>query len=144
MSEPNVLVNFRLDKEKPLRVRWLATDGVPGDGYKAQVTTVVLPDNVRLTMDSSAILEQAHADPGGGIGAYFVTFNGMVGYAADHADRAKVDAFEDQEIEYELDFIHEESGRVAVADEDFKIIDKPRGWAHKLSKRAPSQASSPE
>jgi len=140
MSEPNVLVNFRLDKEKPLRVRWLATDGVPGDGYKAQVTTVVLPDNVRLTMDSSAILEQAHADPSGGHGAYFVTFNGMVGYAADHADRAKVDAFEDQEIEYELDFIHEESGRVAVAEEDYKIIDKPRGWAHKLTKRAPSQA----
>jgi hypothetical protein len=140
MSEPNVLVNFRLDKEKPLRVRWLATDGVPGDGYKAQVTTILLPNNVRLTMDSSAILEQAHADAGGGIGAYFVTFNGMVGYAADHADRAKIDGFEDQEIEYELDFIHEESGRVAVAEEDYKITDKPRGWAHKLSKRAPSQA----
>ena len=140
MSEPNVLVNFRLDKEKPLRLRWLATDGVPGDGYKAQVTAVVLPDGIKLAMDSSAILEQAHADPTGGLGAYFVTFNGMVGYAADHADRAKVDAFEDQEIEYELDFIHEESGRIAVTDQDFKIVDKPRAWAHKLTKRAPSQA----
>ena len=139
MSEPNVLVNFRLDKEKPLRLRWLATDGVPGDGYKAQVTAVVLPDGIKLAMDSSAILEQAHADPTGGLGAYFVTFNGMVGYAADHPDRAKVDGFEDQEIEYELDFIHEESGRIAVTDQDFKIVDKPRAWAHKLSKRAPSQ-----
>ena len=48
MSEPNVLVNFRLDKEKPLRLRWLATDGVPGDGYKAQVTAVVLPDGTKF------------------------------------------------------------------------------------------------
>jgi len=140
MSEPNVLVNFRLDRDRPLRVRWLATDGVPGDGYKAQVTTIILKNGTRLEMDASAIMEQTGPDAAGGIGAYFVTFNGMVGYAADHADRAKVDAFEDQEIEYELDFIHEESGRVAVAEEDYKIIDKPRGWAHKLTKRAPSQA----
>ena len=139
MSEPNVLVNFRLDKDKPLRVRWLATDGVPGDGYKAQVTGVVLPDGARLEMDSSAILEQAHPDPGGGLGAYFVTFNGMVGYAKDHPDRKHIDAFEDQEIEYDLEFVHEESGRRAVDTEDFKIVDKPRGWAHKLTKRAPSQ-----
>jgi len=140
MSEPNVLVNFRLDKEKPLRLRWLATDGVPGDGYKAQVTAVVLPDGTKLAMDSSAILEQAHADPSGGLGAYFVTFNGMVGYAADHPDRAKVDGFEDQELDYELDFVHEESGRIAVTDEDYKIVDKPRARAHKPSKRAASQA----
>jgi hypothetical protein len=139
MSEPNVLVNFRLDKDKPLRLRWLATDGVPGDGYKAQVTTIQLPDGVKLQMDASAIVEQTHADPSGGLGAYLVTFNGMVGYAHDHPDRKHVDAFEDQEIEYDLEFVHEESGRVAVAQEDFKIVDKPRAWAHKLSKRAPSQ-----
>jgi hypothetical protein len=142
MSEPNVLVNFRLDKEKPLRLRWLATDGVPGDGYKAQVTGVLLPDGARLTMDSSAIMEQAHPDPSGGRGAYFVTFNGMVGYAADHPDRKHIDAFEDQEIEYDLEFVHEESGRRAIDNEDFKIVDKPRGWAHKLTKRAPTQPAS--
>ena len=42
MSEPNVLVNFRLDKDAPLRFNWLATDGVPGDGYKAQITAIKL------------------------------------------------------------------------------------------------------
>ena len=30
MSEPNVLVNFRLDTDRPMRLRWLATNGVPG------------------------------------------------------------------------------------------------------------------
>ncbi len=140
MSEPNVLVNFRLDKDKPLRVRWLATDGVPGDGYKAQVTAIQLVDGATLAMDASSILEQAHADAHGGIGAYYVTFQGMVGYAADHPDRAHIDAFEDQEIEYAFDFVHEESGRIAVADEDFKIVERPRGRAHKLPGRAPTNA----
>ncbi len=139
MSEPTVLVNFRLDKDTPLRVRWLATDGVPGDGYKAQVTAIQLPDGVSLAMDPSSILEQSHADSAGGLGAYLVTFQGMVGYAHDHPDRAHVDALEDQEIDYAFEFIHEQSGRVAVDDEDYKIVARPRGRAHKLIQRAPSQ-----
>jgi len=61
-------------------------------------------------------------------------------FPADHPDRAKVDGFEDQEVEFELDFVHEESGRIAVTDEDYKIVDKPRARAHKPSKRAASQA----
>ena len=139
MSEPNVLVNFRLDKEKPLRLRWLATDGVPGDGYKAQVTAVVLPDGAQLAMDSSAILEQAHADPSGGLGAYFVTFNGMVGYAADHPDRAKVDALRGSGDRVRPRFRPRGVGpRSPSTNEDYKIVDKPRGWAHKLT-----QASRP-
>src|SRR5262249_45393487 len=84
MSEPNALVNFRLDRDRPMRIKWLATDGVPGDGYKAQVTTIRFDDGATLEMDSSAILEQAAPDPAGGIGAYLVTFNGMVGFAGDH------------------------------------------------------------
>ena len=139
MSEPTVLVNFRLDQDKPLRVRWLATDGVPGDGYKAQVTAIQLPEGVSLVMDASSILEQSHADVSGGLGAYVVTFQGMVGYAHDHPDRAHVDGFEYQEIDYVLEFIHEESGRVAIDNEDYKIVERPRGWAHKLNKRAASQ-----
>ena len=139
MSEPTVLVNFRLDKDHPLRVRWLATDGVPGDGYKPQVTAIQLSGGVQLAMDASSILEQSQADSSGGLGAYLVTFQGMVGYAHDHPDRAHVDAFEDQQIEYVLEFVHEQSGRVAVDNEDYKVVDRPRGWAHKLTKRAPSQ-----
>lgn len=136
MSDPNVLVNFRLDKDLPLRLRWLATDGVPGDGYKAQVTAIRLPDGTRLAMDSSAILEQTAPDAGGGLGAYLLTFNGMVGYASDHPDRKIVDALEDQEIDYELEFLHDETGAAAVENEDYKIVERPRGWAHKLTKRA--------
>ena len=135
MSEPNVLVSFRLAKDQPLRLRWLATDGVPGDGYKPQITVIKLSDGSKLAMDRTAILEQTAPDPAGGMGAYLMTFNGMVGYAADHPDRARVDALDDEEIEYELELTHDESGRVALEHQDYEILDRPRGRAHKLSRR---------
>ncbi|HEX2690827.1 MAG TPA: hypothetical protein VHN14_29635 [Kofleriaceae bacterium] len=135
MSEPNALVNFRLDRDRPMRIKWHATDGVPGDGYKAQVTVIKLDDGAILEMDSSAILEQTAPDPAGGIGAYLVTFNGMVGYASDHRDRARIDKLEDEEIDYEMIFLHEDDGRIAVEGEDYEIRDRPRGMAHKLTRR---------
>jgi hypothetical protein len=135
MSEPNALVNFRLDRDRPMRIKWHATDGVPGDGYKAQVTVIKLDDGAILEMDSSAILEQTAPDPAGGIGAYLVTFNGMVGYASDHRDRARIDKLEDEEIGYEMVFLHEDDGRIAVEGEDYEIRDRPRGMAHKLTRR---------
>src|ERR1044072_6882458 len=101
MSESNALVNFRLDRDRPMRIKCMATDGVPGDGYKGQVTTIRLPDGSTLEMDSSAILEHAAPDPSGGIGAYLVTFNGMVGFAADHPDRARIDKLDEDEIGYD-------------------------------------------
>ena len=135
MNEPNVLVNFRLDRDRPMRIKWHATDGVPGDGYKAQVTAITLDDGSRLQMDSTAILEQTAPDAAGGIGAYLVTFSGMVGFAGDHPDRARIDKLEDEEIGYEMAFIHEEDGRIAVEGEDYEIRDRPRGMAHKLTRR---------
>jgi hypothetical protein len=135
MSEPNVLVNFRLDRDRPMRIKWLATDGVPGDGYKAQVTAIKLDDGATLEMDSSAILEQTAPDPSGGIGAYLVTFNGMVGFAADHRDRPRIDKLEDEEIGYDMVFLREDDGRLAVEGEDYEIRDRPRGMAHKLTRR---------
>ena len=135
MSEPNVLVNFRLDKDRPLRLKWLASDGVPGDGYKAQVVAVTLPGGGRLAMDESAIMEHTAADPAGGLGAYAMTFTGMVGFAADHPDRPLVDALVDGEISYELEFVHDDSGRVAVEGEDYRIVDRPPGQVHKLTRR---------
>lgn len=135
MSEPNALVNFRLDRDRPMRIKWHATDGVPGDGYKAQVTVITLDDGSNLEMDSSAILEQTAPDPGGGIGAYLVTFNGMVGYASDHPDRARVDKIEDEEIGYDMIFLREDDGRVAVEGEDYEVRERPRGMAHKLTRR---------
>src|SRR5262249_26212851 len=135
MSEPNALVNFRLDRDRPMRIRWHATDGVPGDGYKAQVTIIKLPDGSDLEMDSTAILEQTAPDPAGGIGAYLVTFNGMVGYASDHPDRSRIDKLEDAEIAYDMIFIREHDGRVAVQGEDYEIREHPHGMAHRLSRR---------
>jgi hypothetical protein len=136
MSEPNALVNFRLDRDRPMRLKWLATDGVPGDGYKAQVTAFKLDDGAVLEMDASAILEQTAPDPAGGIGAYLVTFNGMVGYASDHPDRARIDQLEDEELAYDLIFLREDDGRIAVEGEDYEIRDHPFAMAHKLSKRS--------
>ena len=135
MSEPNVLVNFRLDRDRPMRIKWLATDGVPGDGYKAQVTVIKLDDGATLEMDSSAILEYAAPDPGGGIGAYLVTFNGMVGYAADHRDHARVDQLLDEEIGYDMVFIRERDGELAVEGQDYEVREHPRAMAHKLTRR---------
>jgi hypothetical protein len=135
MSEPNALVNFRLDRDRPMRIKWLATDGVPGDGYKAQVTVIKLDDGSTLEMDSTAILEQTAPDPAGGIGAYLVTFNGMVGFASDHPDRARVDKLGDEEIGYDMAFIREDSGRIAVEGEDYEVRDCPRAMAHKLTRR---------
>lgn len=134
MSATNVLVSFRLDRTQPLRLRWLANDGVPGDGYKAQITAIKLVDGVRLSMHSSAILEQTTKDPDGGTGAYTLTFNGMVGFASDHPDRASVDTLTEQDVEYEVEFVHDESGRIAAEDTDFKIVERPRGVARKVSK----------
>ncbi len=134
MSEPAVLVNFRLDKESPLRFRWLATDGVPGDGYKAQITAIKLAGGGVLEMDGSSIVEQTAPDAAGGLGAYLLTFSGMVGYAADHPNRKQIDKLDDQQIEYDLVFVHDDSERVAIENEDYKIIDRPRGWLRKLSK----------
>lgn len=134
MSEPNVLVNFRLDKEAPLRFRWMATDGVPGDGYKAQVTAIKLEGGGVLEMDGSSIVEQTAPDAAGGLGAYMLTFSGMIGYAADHPNRKQIDKLDDQQVEYDLVFVHDDSERVAIENEDYKIIERPRGWLRKLSK----------
>jgi hypothetical protein len=133
MSASNVLVSFRLDRDRVVRLKWFATDGVPGDGFKAQVTAIKLMDGGRLAMDKSAIMEHTAPDPEGGLGGYQMTFNGMVGFASDHADRKVVDKLVDQEIEYDLEFVHDESGRVAVENTDYRIVERPRGLAKKLT-----------
>jgi hypothetical protein len=91
-------------------------------------------------MDHSAILEQTAPDPGGGIGGYLVMFNGMVGFADNHPDRKHVEALTDAEIEYVLTFVHEDDGRVAVENEDYRVLDRPAAMAHKISGRTPTNA----
>lgn len=134
-SEPNVLVSFRLDRERPLRVRWLASDGVPGDGYKAQVTAIVLADGTRLAMHGTSIIEQSQPDAAGGKGAYLVTFNGVVGYGASHEHRGVVEKLGEAEVDYEVEFTRDDGAGAAVPDQDFKIVDKPRAMARTMSHR---------
>lgn len=122
------MVSFRLDRDTPLRVRWRATDGAPGDGYKAQVTAIVLPDGTRLAMHNSSILEQTQSAGGD---EYTVTFTGMIGYAEDHADFAHVSSLTDVDVDYELEFVHED-GRTAAAG-DYEILDRPRARAKNLA-----------
>lgn len=135
----NVLVNFRLNPDRPLRLKWLATDGVPGDGYKAQITAVWI-GATKLELDTSAILEQTAPDPAGGLGGYLMTFNGMVGYAEDHPDRKHVEALDDAEIKYDLTFVHEDTERLAIEDEDYKVLERPPAMAHKISGRGATNA----
>jgi len=129
MSEP-VMLRVVLGRETPMRLRWLATDGVPGDGYKAQVTAIVLPDGTRLAMHGSSVLEQTQ-QAGGDM--YTVTFTGMVGYAHDHSDYAHVEKLGDAEVDYEIEFVHDE-GRSASPD-DYEVIERPRALAENLAKR---------
>src|SRR3954447_15018429 len=128
MSEPAILVNFRLDHGTPLRFKWLAHDGTPQDGYKAQIVAIELADGVKLAMDGSAIMEQVVPDPLGGVADYLLTFNGMVGFPKDHPDRAKVDAIVEQQIDYTLSFVHDD-GRVADEGKDYTISERPRAMA---------------
>jgi hypothetical protein len=64
-----------------------------------------------------------------------VTFNGMVGFAADHPDRRRIDQVDDGEIDYDLAFVKEEDGSVAVEDQDYRVVDRPRGAVHKLTRK---------
>lgn len=134
MSESNVLVSFRLDRDRPMRVKWLATDGVPGDGYKPQVTAILLADGTRLGMHGTSIMEQVNPDAAGGIGGYALTFSGVVGYAPDHVDRARIDRLGEEEADFELELVHED-GRVAVENRDYRVVDRPRAIARNLSHR---------
>lgn len=124
-----IMLRVVLGRDNPMRVRWLATDGVPGDGYKAQVTALVLPDGTRLAMHGSSIMEQAQQAGGD---TYAITFTGMIGYAKDHADYAHVEPLVDAEVDYEVEFVHEE-GRNASPD-DFEVVDRPRAIATNLAR----------
>jgi len=136
VSEPNVLVNFRLDRDRPMRIEWRATDGTPGNGYKAQVTAITLADGARLAMDRSAILELTALDPEGGPSDYLVIFNGIVGFAPGHRDRARIELLQDEQIAYDVVFFRDEDGQMALEGEDYVVRDRPRATARKLARHA--------
>lgn len=128
----NILVNFRLDHATPIRVTWKAADGTPTDGYKPQITAIELADGGVLAMDGSAILEQAVPDPLGGVSDFLVSFTGVVGFPADHADRARVDKIVEEQVGYRLTFVRGDDGHVAVEGTDYTIVERPAAMARKL------------
>ncbi|MBA3503577.1 MAG: hypothetical protein M4D80_27655 [Myxococcota bacterium] len=128
MSE-QVMLRVVLGRENPMRVRWRATDGAPGDGYKAQVTALVLPDGTRIAMHGSSVLEQAQ--PVDDDGEFAVTFTGMIGYAPEHADYEAVEKLSDTDVDYEIEFVHED-GHTAGADA-FDVVERPRATATNLA-----------
>ena len=121
-----------LGRENPMRVRWRATDGAPGDGYKAQVTALILPDGTRLAMHGSSILEQAQPAPDDD-GEFAITFTGMLGYAPEHADYAHVAKLSEADVDYEFEFVHDD-GHTA-ADDAFDVVERPRATATNLAHR---------
>jgi hypothetical protein len=130
-AKANVLVNFRLDPATPIRVAWMAADGTPTDGYKPQITAIVLANGARLAMDASAILE--HATAGAGAGEFAISFTGMVGFAADHADRARVEGIAAEEaVDYEIAFVRAEDGKLAALGTDYTVTARPQATARKL------------
>jgi hypothetical protein len=126
----HVLLNFRLDRAHPIRVRWLAKDGAPREGYKAQITCIVTAHG-RLPMDHTAIVETTARDGE----RYVVTFSGMVGYPEGHRDRPVVDKVTDGDVAYELGFFRAD-GSAAVAGEHFAIEDAPPAHVHRVDKAA--------
>jgi hypothetical protein len=128
----NVLVSFRLDRERPIQVRWLATDGTPGAGYKPQIVAIILPGTPggRLVMDPSAIVETATLDPDR-VDHYLVAFSGMVGYPEGHRDRELVDALTEAEVRYELAFVRDD-GTTATAGAQYQLVAEPPAHARRL------------
>jgi hypothetical protein len=61
----------------------------------------------------------------------------MVGYASDHPDRVRIEKLDSEEIAFDIIFLREDDGRIAVQGEDYEIREHPRAMAHKLSSRRP-------
>ena len=113
---------------------------MPGDGYKAQITAVKL---ARLHAGDGR-LGDPRADRAGSRRRHRrlhgdVQRHGRVRARITRISR-RVEALTDAEIEYELEFVHDETGRIAVENEDYKILERPAGMAHKISGRAGTNA----
>lgn len=127
-----VMLHFRLEHAEPIRVEWRALDGTPLDGYKAQITAIILADGTRLPMDASAIVEQVVADPLGSITDFLISFTGLVGYAADHPDRAKLDRLVEEPASYVLEFVRDRDGAVAEEGVGYLVVERPAAMARRL------------
>src|SRR5262245_50267385 len=120
----NVMIAFQLRGDTPIRISWKATDGSPGDGYKAQITAIILPDGKRISIRPNDIVEAVVPDPATAEHDYNMSFAGVVTYPPDHADYAVVSTVDEDRVGYDLEFVRPD-GTKATEDEDFVIRDRP-------------------
>jgi hypothetical protein len=128
-----VMIAFQLKADTPVRVSWKATDGVPGDGYKSQITAVILPDGKRITIGANEIVEACIPDPASAAHDYILSFAGVVTYAPDHPDHPVVAAIDEDRVSYDLEFVRPDGSR-ATEDQDFEIRDRPPALAARIKR----------
>jgi hypothetical protein len=126
-----VRIAFQLKADTPVRISWLAQDGAPGDGYKSQITAIILPDGKRITIGANEIMEACIPDPASAERAYILSFAGVVTYAPDHPDHAVVAAIDEDRVSYDLEFVRPD-GTTAAEDSDFEIRDRPPALAARI------------
>lgn len=128
-----LMIAFQLKADTPVRIRWRATDGAPGDGYKSQITAIILPDGKRITIGANEIVEACIPDPASADRDYNVSFAGVVTYGEDHPDYAVVSLIGEDRVEYDLEFVRRDGTR-AVEGEDFAVRERPPALAARLAR----------
>ena len=129
-----VMIAFQLKADNPVKITWKAQDGAPGDGYKAQITAIILPDGKRITIGASEIVEAVVPDPASADHDFNLSFAGVVTYTGDHPDHAVVAALDEERVGYDLSFVRPD-GTAAEEDVDFVVNDRPPGLAARMGKR---------
>jgi len=128
------MIAFQLKADSPVRISWKAQDGTPGDGYKSQITAIILPDGKRITIGANEIVEACIPDPASAARDFNLSFAGVVSYAADHPAFSLVDAIDEDRVSYDLEFVRPDGSR-AVEDQDFEVVSRPPALAARMSKR---------
>jgi hypothetical protein len=129
-----VMIAFQLKADAPVRIAWKAQDGTPGDGYKSQITAIILPDGKRVTIGPNEIVEACIPDPASAAQDYNLSFAGVVTYADDHPAFAVVGTIDEDRVGYDLEFVRPD-GTTATEDTDFEITSRPPALAARMSKR---------
>jgi hypothetical protein len=129
-----VMIAFQLKADTPVRVSWKAQDGTPGDGYKSQITAIILPDGKRITIGANEIVEACIPDPASAAPDYILSFAGVVTYLPDHPAHEVVSGIDEDRVGYDLEFVRPDGSR-ATEDTDFEIRDRPPALAARIGKR---------
>jgi hypothetical protein len=130
-----VMIAFQLKADAPVRIKWKAQDGHPGDGYKSQITAIILPDGKRITIGANEIVEACIPDPSTADRHYNLSFAGVVTYAEDHPHYAVVQTIDEDRVGYDLEFVRPDGSR-AIEEQDFELVARPPALAARMGKRA--------